>query len=84
MIENKQKKKKTQPVKPQHGIALTASSLASLTSPRGIAGGDGIGAPSRRLHGDLRQDSAREEREVGVREEDNTSQLRLEWGGARG
>lgn len=51
--------------------------LTSLTSLRAIAGGW-------RLHGDLRQDSAREEREVGVREEDNTSQLHLEWGGVRG
>lgn len=63
---------------------VTAPSLGPLTSLRGTAGGGAIGAPSRRLHGDLRQTSAREEREVGVREEDNTSQLRLERGGARG
>lgn len=65
------------------GLSITssASPLTSLTFVRRLAGG---GAPLWRLHGDLGQDSAREEREVGVKEEDNTSQLRLEWGGVRG
>lgn len=51
-----------------------------------IAGSDaGSDAPRRRLYGHFWQDSAREEREVGVREEeDNKSQLRLERGVGRG
>lgn len=38
------------------------------------------GAPSWRLHGNIWQDSAREEREVGVREEEDTS-LSYVWRG---
>lgn len=80
----KKEEEGNQPIKPQHRIPLAASAVISLTFLRGGASGDAIGAPSRRLHGDLRQHSAREEREVGVKEEDNTSQLRLERGGVRG
>lgn len=63
---------------------MTSSASLSTSLTFLISGGEAGGAPLWRLHSNLRQDSAREEREVGVREEDNTSQLRVEWGGVRG